>query len=52
MLPVEIVAEERHRPRRTERGGSIEIEFNGGVRVRVRGNAAPEMFRQVIELLR
>lgn len=52
MLPVEIVAEERHRPRRTERGGSIEIEFSSGVRVRVRGDAAPEVLRQVVELLR
>jgi transposase len=52
MLPVEVMAEERHRPRRTERGGSIEIEFNGGARVRIRGNAAPEVLRQIIELLR
>ena len=52
MLPVEVVADERHRRRRTERGGSVEIELSNGVRVRVRGNAAPEVLRQVIELLR
>lgn len=52
MLPVEVVAEERHRGRRMERGGCIEIEFSSGVRVRVRGNAASEVLRQVVELLR
>lgn len=52
MLPVEIVAEEPPRSRRTGRGGFIEIEFGSGVRVRVRGHAAPEMLRQVVELLR
>jgi transposase len=52
MLPVEVVTDERHRPRRTERGGCIEIEFSSGVRVRVRGNAAPGMLRQIVELLR
>ena len=52
MLPVEIVAEEPPRPRRTDRGGCIEIEFGSGVRVRVRGHAVPEVLRQVVELLR
>ena len=52
MLPVEIVAEEPPRRRRTDRGGFIEIEFGSGVRVRVRGRAAPEVLRQVVELLR
>ena len=52
MLPVEVVSEDRHRTRRTERGGCIEIEFSSGVRVRLRGNAAPEVLRQVVELLR
>jgi len=52
MLPVEIVAEEPPRPRRTDRGGCIEIEFSSGARVRVRGHAAAEVLRQVVELLR
>jgi transposase len=52
MLPVEVVTDERHRARRTERSGCIEIEFSNGIRVRVRGNAAPEVLRQVVELLR
>jgi len=52
MLPVEVVADDKHRARRTERGGCIEIEFSSGVRVRVRGSAAPEVLRQVVELLR
>jgi transposase len=52
MLPVEVVSDDRHRARRTERSGCIEIEFSSGVRVRVRGNAAPEVLRQVVELLR
>ena len=52
MLPVEVVVEEPPRPRRSDRSGCIEIEFRGGVRVRVRGHAAPEMLRQVVELLR
>ncbi len=52
MLPVEVVTDDRHRGRRTERSGCIEIEFSSGVRVRVRGNAAPEVLRQVVELLR
>ena len=54
MLPVEIVAEpERRSPRRrVERAGFIEIEFGGGARVRIRGEVASKMLRQVIELLR
>lgn len=52
MLPVEIIAEGAGRRRRADRGGCIEIEFSSGVRVRVRGSAAPETLRQVVELLR
>jgi transposase len=54
MLPVEIVPEpERHpRRRRIERAGFIEIEFGCGARVCIRGEVAPKMLRQVIELLR
>jgi transposase len=52
MLPVEVVPKEPHRSRRSDRGGCIEIEFGSGIRVRVRGHAAPEMLRQVVELLR
>ena len=54
MLPVEIVAEpERRSPRRrVERAGFIEIEFGGGARVRIRGEVASKMLRQVLELLR
>jgi transposase len=52
MLPVEVAVEEPPRPRRADRSGCIEIEFRGGVRVRVRGNAVPETLRQVVELLR
>lgn len=52
MLPVEVVTDNRHRARRTERSGCVEVEFSSGVRVRVRGNAAPEVLRQVVELLR
>ena len=54
MLPVEIVPEpERRRPRRrVERAGFIEIEFGCGARVCLRGEVAPKMLRQVIELLR
>ena len=52
MLPVEIVAAEPARQRRGDRGGCIEIEFSNGIRVRVRGNAAPDVLRQVVELLR
>jgi transposase len=51
MPPVEIVADELGRPP-VERSGCIEIEFRGGVRLRVRGDVAPETLRQVIELLR
>jgi transposase len=53
MLPVEIVPEpERHpRRRRIERAGFIEIEFGCGARVCIRGEVAPKMLRQVIELL-
>jgi transposase len=51
---VEIVPEpERHpRRRRIERAGFIEIEFGCGARVCIRGEVAPKMLRQVIELLR
>ena len=52
MLPVEIVAEKPPRPRRTDRGSCIEIEFGSGVRVRVRGHVAPAVLRQVVGLLR
>jgi transposase len=50
LLPVEIVPEQG-------RGGSaesgrIEIEFENGARLRVRGAVAPEMLRRVIDLLR
>lgn len=51
MLPVEIVSKELGRPP-VERAGGIEVEFRGGVRLRVRGDVAPEILRQVIELLR
>src|SRR3954470_22467521 len=47
LLPVEIVPEQG-RGRSTESGGSIEIEFDNGARLRVRGAVAPEMLRQVI----
>jgi transposase len=51
LLPVEIVPEQgRDRP--AANGGSIEIEFGNGARLRVRGAVAPEMLRQVIDLLR
>ena len=50
LLPVEIVPEQG-RGRSTESGGSIEIEFDNGARLRVRGTVAPEMLRQVIDLL-
>ena len=54
MLPVEIVPEPERRPRRqrVERAGFIEIEFGCGARVCLRGEVAPKMLRQVIELLR
>ena len=51
LLPVEIVPEQG-RGRSTESGGSIEIEFDNGARLRVRGTVAPEMLRRVIDLLR
>jgi transposase len=51
MVPVAIVPEPERR-RRVERAGFIEIEFGSGARVRVRGEVAPKMLRQVIELLR
>jgi transposase len=51
LLPVEIVPEQgRGRP--AESGGGIEIEFDNGARLRVRGAVAPEMLRRVIDLLR
>jgi transposase len=54
MVPVEIVAEPEHRPRRrrVERAGFIEIEFGCGARVCIRGEVTPKTLRQVIELLR
>lgn len=52
MLPVEVVPEEPRRARRGDRDGCIEIEFGSGVRVNIRGHAAPEVLRQVVELLR
>ena len=54
MVPVEIVPEPEHHPRRRrmERAGFIEIEFGSGVRVCIRGEVAPRTLRQVIELLR
>ena len=51
LLPVEIVPEQ-DRGFRAESGGSIEIEFGNGARLRVRGAVAPEMLRRVIDLLR
>jgi transposase len=51
LLPVEIVPEQG-RSRSAESGGSIEIEFDNGARLRVRGAVAPEMLRRVIDLLR
>ena len=54
MVPVEIVAQPEHRPRRrrVERAGFIEIEFGCGARVCIRGEVMPKTLRQVIELLR
>jgi transposase len=54
MVPVELVTEpERRQPRRrVERSGFIEIEFDSGARVCIRGEVAPRTLRQVIELLR
>src|SRR3954452_8965419 len=51
LLPVEIVPEQDRGPR-AESGGSIEIEFGNGARLRMRGAVAPEMLRRVIDLLR
>lgn len=51
MVPVEIAAE-RPRRRRADRKGIIEIEFGSGARVSLRGEVAPAVLRQVIELLR
>src|SRR6266851_4871277 len=51
MVPVEIVAE-RPRRRRADHKGIIEIEFASGARVSLRGEVAPAVLRQVIELLR
>src|ERR671921_749416 len=47
LLPVEIVPEQ-DRGRSAANGGSIEIEFGNGARLRVRGTVAPEMLRRVI----
>jgi transposase len=53
LLPVEIVSEPSGEPRpRARRGGTIEITFGCGARVRLRGEVSPETLRQVIELLR
>ena len=51
MVPVEI-APDGGRPRRTDREGIIEIVFDCGARVRLRGKVSSETLRQVIELLR
>jgi transposase len=50
LLPVEIVPEQGRG--RSAESGSIEIEFENGARLRVRGAVAPEMLRRVIDLLR
>jgi transposase len=54
MVPVEIAPERRRgRSDGTRRGGGvIEIEFGSGARVSIRGEVAPEMLRQVFDLLR
>ena len=52
MVPVEIVAERPRHRRRTDRKGIIEIEFDSGARVSLRGEVMPAVLRQVIELLR
>ena len=52
MVPVEIVAERPRHRRRVDRKGIIEIEFGSGARVSLRGEVAPAVLRQVIELLR
>jgi transposase len=51
MVPV-AVAPDGDRPRRPDRAGVIEIAFDCGARVRLRGEVSPETLRQVIELLR
>jgi transposase len=51
MVPV-TVAPDEGRPRRTDRGGVIEIAFGCGARVRLRGEVSSATLRQVIELLR
>ena len=52
MVAVEIVAERPRQRRRADRKGIIEIEFGSGARVSLRGEVAPAVLRQVIELLR
>ena len=54
MVPVEIAPEPgRRRSDRTRRGaGVLEVEFASGARVSIRGEVAPEMLRQVFDLLR
>lgn len=54
MVPVEIAPERRRGRRDRTRGGAgvIEIEFGSGARVSLRGEVAPEMLRQVFDLLR
>ncbi len=53
LVPVEIAPERRRgRSDGTRRGGVIEIEFGSGARVSIRGEVAPEMLRQVFDLLR
>ena len=49
LLPVEIVPEQDRGPR--SESGTIEIEFDNGTGLRVRGTVAPEMLRRVIDLL-
>ena len=51
MVPV-AVAPDGDRPRRPDRAGVIEIAFDCGARVRLRGEVNSETLRQVIELLR
>jgi transposase len=50
LRPVEIVPEQGRG--RSAESGRIEIEFENGARLRVRGAVAPEMLRRVIDLLR
>lgn len=54
MVPVEIAPEPGgRRSDGTRRGaGVIEIAFGSGARVSIRGEVAPEMLRQVFDLLR